>query len=95
MVNFLKYISKKVTTGNSKNIFLKLWSMLFNGKGVLIATFQSSNTQNLLWVEVIKFTFIFQRVLTKDKGNLWVHTISISYNLKVSLWDCCVVPNDA
>ena len=68
MVNFLKYISKKVTTGNSKNNFLKLWSMLFNGRGVLMVKFQSLNTQNLLWVEVIKFTFIFPMVFTKDQA---------------------------
>ena len=81
MVNFLKYISKKVTTGTSKNKCLKLWSMLFNGKGVLMAKFQSTNTQNPLWVEVHKFIFIFLRVFTKDQGNLWVCTVSISYYL--------------
>ena len=51
-----------------------------------MANFQSTNTQNLLCVEIIKFTCSFLRVFTKDQGKLWVHTISISYYLNYLMY---------
>ena len=69
---FFKYVSKKVTF-NSTNKFLKLWSMLFNGREVLMGKFQSTNTPNILEIEVINFTFICLTVFTEDQGNLWFY----------------------
>ena len=88
---FLRDVSKKVTTAIWRKILLEIQPMLFYGKGVLMAIFQSADTQKPLSADIIQFTSAFVLIFTVNLDIVLVYMASISYSLKCEKYERTII----